>query len=414
MKILIVDDSLLNRTFAKDYIIKSVNSVDLFYASNGYEALEIVKSEQVDIVLLDIIMPKMDGIETLRNFKEKGLLEDMKVIMYSSSQEMEKLRLCFELGAVDFIRKPIEEIEFISRLNSIIKQKQNETEMKLYIGEIEQQKSIIMSTNLQLIQAEKMAGIGHLAAGVAHEINNPIGFITSNIEVLKDYIYTLVAFYDLMVQTGKADKELNKVIESFCKQFKLDEIFEDLTSLYEETISGLSRVTKIVQSLRNFASTEIEDDFQPYNLNSGIEDTLVIANSYIKYNAVLEVNYGHIPEMIAAKQQINQVILNLLLNSVDALKEKDDDTQGRIVISTSLDEGHAILKIKDYGVGIDHNHFKSLFNPFFTTKPVGTGLGLGLSIAYDIIVTKHKGQISFESEEGEWTEVTVRLPLEPK
>lgn len=406
MIILVVDDSKLNRVYAKNFVENSSVEAEILLASNGEEALEVMRENSVDIVLLDIVMPVMDGVETLRQIKANKAWESVKVLMYSSLREQEMLKNCFELGASDFIHKPLEEVEFISRLSNAIRQKNNEEALKNYIEEIEKQKSIILETNSHLIQSEKMAAIGQLAAGVAHEINNPIGFVLSNFDVLKDYMKDLYEFYEKMLFENSQHLEVTKD-----DQEEVNEVFEDIANIFDETKIGLDRVTQIVKSLRNFSRIDLAQELDYYDLNEGLKDTLIVANNNIKYNAHLHVDYGNIPQIMAIGSEINQVILNLVLNAVDSIKEKFGSEMGDLYLKTYVIDKYVVLSVLDYGVGIADEHIKDLFNPFFTTKEVGQGMGLGLSVSYDIVVNKHKGRFQVESDEIKGTEFKMYLPI---
>lgn len=409
MRILIVDDSKLNRVYAKGFIEHSNIDAEIFEAENGEKALEVLMKSNIDIVILDIVMPIMDGVHTLKYIRKNPNWSHVKVLMYSSITEQELLRSCFELGASDFIHKPIEEVEFISRLNNSIRQLKDELELKQYIKEIEKQKSIIMETNLHLIQSEKMAAIGHLAAGVAHEINNPIGFVMSNFEVLKEYINDMKSIHETIRHPSEDimhEKEINAN--------EISEVFEDIEGIIAETKIGLERVTQIVKSLRNFSRVDFLQEKSYYNINQGIKDTLIIANNHIKYNANVHVTYGEIFEVEAIGNEINQVILNLIMNSVDSIKEKYENEMGDIFIETYIKGDYVVMMIKDHGVGIADGDIKNVFNPFFTTKDVGKGMGLGLSVSYDIVVNKHHGKFEVESDSEEGTIFRMYLPINNK
>lgn len=409
MNLLIVDDSKLNRVFASSLVERSGINLGVYFAETGEEALEIIHDNHIDIMLLDIIMPGIGGMETLKIIKETPSSAEIKVLMYSTVSEKDYLRQCFDLGATDFIHKPIEEVEFLSRLKSSIKQKEIEDEMKEYIKEIEEQKIQILEANVQLMQQEKMAGIGQLAAGVAHEINNPLGFIASNFSVLKDYIQKFNKAYNISIEKETPEVILKKSFDYF-EEEDFEYMFDDVNDLLNETTIGLNRVTEIVKSLRNFSRIDKNESFDAYNLNEGLKDTLVIARNRIDNIVDLEVEYGDIGVIEAYGGQVNQVLLNIVLNSVEAVTEKHVNSRGTIHIKTFTDNGYVVVSIKDDGIGIDEEHISSLFNPFFTTKPVGEGLGLGLSMSYDIIINKHKGKIDVKSNQGIGTEFLVYLP----
>jgi len=268
----------------------------------------------------------------------------------------------------------------------------------------------------QLIQQEKMAGIGQLSAGIAHEINNPLGYTQSNLDTLKKYLDKIKDFLDtlkniestLKTEPTEDIRNLLEVIKSSQKKNKINIISDDIEDLIGESIVGLSRIEKIVKSLLGFARSSTSE-FEDYDLNKGIIDTLAVANNEIKYFATVVEEPRDIPHIEAAGGSINQVLLNLIINAVHAIK--DTSHKGTITLKTFAENDSVYCSITDNGVGISKANLDSIFTPFFTTKPVGTGTGLGLSIAYDIIVNKHAGEIKIESEEGKGTTFTLRLPI---
>jgi len=268
----------------------------------------------------------------------------------------------------------------------------------------------------QLVQQEKMAGIGQLSAGIAHEINNPLGYTQSNLNTLKKYLDRIKIFLEtLRSLESTLSAENNVVTQNFIadirasrKKNKIDVIYDDIDDIIGESLNGLSRIEKIVKSLLGFSRTSINSELEDYDLNKGIKDTLSIANNEIKYFAKVVEDLGDIPYMKAAGGSINQVLLNLILNAVHAIKESPQE--GLLTLKTFEKDGSVCCEITDNGIGIPKANFEHIFTPFFTTKPVGMGTGLGLSIVYDIIVTKHAGRIDVESELGKGTTFTIILP----
>ena len=268
----------------------------------------------------------------------------------------------------------------------------------------------------QLVQQEKMAGIGQLSAGIAHEINNPLGYTQSNLDTLKKYLDKIKDFLETLkniesTQPTECSNEMRMLLESIKdarKKNKIDLISEDIEDLIGESIVGLNRIEKIVKSLLGFARSS-SSKFEDYDLNKGIKDTLAVANNEIKYFAKVVEDLGEIPYIKAAGGSINQVLLNLIVNAVHAIKETSHE--GILTIKTFAEDNFVYCSITDNGSGISKANLDHIFTPFFTTKPVGTGTGLGLSIAYDIIVNKHTGQINIESELGKGTTFTITLPI---
>lgn len=275
-------------------------------------------------------------------------------------------------------------------------------------------------TQNHLIQQEKLAGIGQLAAGVAHEINNPLGFVMSNFETLKNYInkykVALDAYRDLkneLLNSGNKDIELKiSNINKLERKENIHFITEDLEDLLKDTNEGLERIGKIIMGLRLFSRVDQQNDIGEYDLNKGIQNTLIVAHNEIKYYAEVEEKLQDIPIIHANGGQINQVLLNIIVNAVQAIRSKGTDETGLIKISTSCDDKFIYCCIEDNGVGIAEENLNKIFNPFFTTKSVGKGTGLGLSISYDIIVNKHSGELVVKSVPESGTQFTIKLPLD--
>lgn len=275
----------------------------------------------------------------------------------------------------------------------------------------------------QVVQSEKLASIGQLAAGVAHEMNTPVGFVASNFETLQSYVAKmkdLLGEYEEFLSSLSSSDDLQiknhlKGIQAKRQQTKIDFILEDIQELFDESKEGLSRVTTIVQNLRDFSRVDQAEDFDDYNLNEGIQATLVVARNAIKYDADVELHLGEVPPVPCCSGQINQVFLNILVNAAQAINGQGRDERGAITIETRLDGDQVCCRICDDGPGIPEAALKKIFDPFFTTKPAGKGTGLGLSVSYDIIVNKHHGDLSVNSEAGKGTEFLIKLPVkQPK
>lgn len=259
----------------------------------------------------------------------------------------------------------------------------------------------------QLLQSEKMAAIGQLAAGVAHEINNPIGFVNSNLQSLQDYsnkLLKLVSFYQKLTQKIGSPPYF-ALEQDMLKRHQFKFIGSDLPDLINESIEGLDRVAVIVKSLKSFSHVD-SSEWQYADVIDGIENTLKIAANQIKYKAIVLRNFqDNLPELYCQPMQLNQVFLNLLVNAAQAIEDR-----GEISIDVSASDTEFIIVIRDTGSGIAAQDLRKIFEPFYTTKPVGMGTGLGLSLSYSI-VQKHKGEIKVFSAVGEGTSFTVILPI---
>lgn len=260
----------------------------------------------------------------------------------------------------------------------------------------------------QLVQSEKLASIGQLAAGVAHEINNPIGYIFSNFGTLEGYIVNLL---DMLRAYEKAEadvssKETLADIRSLRERIDLEFLMEDIPVLMSQSKEGIVRVRKIVQDLKDFSRVDANQEWQWANIHQGIDSTLNIVNNEVKYKADVIKEYGDIPEIECLPSQINQVIMNIVVNAAHAISCE----RGTITIRTTTDGEQMCIEIADNGAGIPKENLLRIFDPFFTTKPIGTGTGLGLSLSYGII-QKHHGNIQVESELGHGTTFRITLPV---
>jgi len=259
----------------------------------------------------------------------------------------------------------------------------------------------------QLLQSEKMASVGQLAAGVAHEINNPISYVYSNIGTLEKHLvdlFDVLAVYEL-ADSAIADNDALLRVQSAKAKADLEFLKEDLPTLLSESKEGISRVKKIVQDLKDFSHVDASDEWQLTNLHRGLDSTLNIVSNEIKYKADVIKEYEDLPDVECLPSQINQVLLNLLVNAAHAIEER-----GTITLRTGCRDGEVWVEVEDTGKGIAPEHMKKIFDPFFTTKPIGKGTGLGLSLSYGII-HKHHGRIEVRSELGKGSAFRVWLPV---
>ena len=275
------------------------------------------------------------------------------------------------------------------------------------LNELQQLNQQLKETQSHLMQSEKMASIGQLAAGVAHEINNPIGYVYSNLGTLDKYVQETFKLLDLYERAEVAitDVEILRNIQSVKGKMDISFIKEDLSSLMNESKDGITRVKQIVQNLKDFSHVGASDEWHFSDLHKGLDSTLNIVNNEIKYKAEVIREYGAIPEVECLSSQLNQVFMNLLVNAAHAIEE-----HGTITIRTGVIDDEVWVEVADTGKGIKPEHMKKIFDPFFTTKPIGKGTGLGLSLSYGII-QKHHGRIEVQSEVGKGTTFRVWLPV---
>jgi len=278
-----------------------------------------------------------------------------------------------------------------------------ERSLKLSYEKLSKANEELILSQSQLIQSEKMASIGILAAGVAHEINNPLGFVKSNLDILHEYL-TDIQKYHQEVNTQLTTEASQEWHKSLIKKYDMEFIFEDVPSLLSSSISGVEKMTEIVQDLKNFTRTEDATKSRT-DINKGLTTTLNMANNELKYNCKVHVELSPLPIIDAFPSKLNQVFMNLLINAGQAIKGS-----GHIYVRTFQKESDIVIEVEDTGSGIAADVLSNIFTPFFTSKPIGQGTGLGLSISHEI-VKQHNGRIEVSSEEGKGTCFSVYIPI---
>jgi two-component system, NtrC family, sensor kinase len=394
--ILIVDDMpsnihALNELLRHDY--------DITAATSGARALEICRAQQPDLILLDLVMPEIDGIEVCRRLKADPATKGIPVIFVTARNELGDEEQALKAGAIDFFMKPV--------IAPILRQRvANHLELKRQQDDAQRLIQKMQEMQAQLLQSEKLAAIGQLAAGVAHEINNPVGYVTSNLNSLRDYIATLTELLTLYREAEAAlPPDWRGRIEGERTKADLDYILADLDHLVHEATEGTDRVRQIVADLKEFAHIH-GTEWKLADLHKGLDSTLNVVHNEIKYKAEVIKEYGDIPPVNCLPQQLNQVFMNLLVNAAAAIPER-----GTITVRTGREGDEVFVDVEDTGTGIAEQHLPRLFEPFFTTKPVGKGTGLGLSVAYGI-VKKHGGRFEVQSTVGKGTRFRVWLPVD--
>ncbi|MCF7950356.1 MAG: GAF domain-containing protein [Spirochaetaceae bacterium] len=340
----------------------------------------------------------LDSVRTARSWSDEDV-DSMRLLSGIVTHTLKRKELS--------IQRRKEQIE-LKELNSELEQRDRERREKLvdYVKRLNK-------ANEMVVQQEKLASIGRLSAGIAHEINNPVGYIVSNITSLTEYIEVFFRLYERcvdllsMVEAEGTQKMKELAIEIHELQEKEDFEFirEDVEALMVETTGGADRVKKIVTELKNFAHRD-DSEKKPVNLSRLIERAMRVVHHEMKYTCEVQNEFAELPEIRARENQIMQVLINILVNAVHSLPEDD----GLIRIYTFRDGHYAVIRIEDNGSGIEGEHLAHIFEPFYTTKDMGKGTGLGLSISLDII-NDHGGTIDVSSTIGKGTTFDVKLPI---
>ena len=400
MKVLIVEDSLVMRRLLRSSLQKW--QYEVTEAEDGAQAWELFRHEHFPLVLTDWLMPEMDGLELTRRIRECELPSYVYIILLTAKSEKEDLVTAMDAGADDFLAKPFDSDELRVRMRE--GQRIIELELKL----AEQYRQLRM-TQAALVQSEKLASLGQLAAGMAHEINNPVAYVTNNLAVLnrdvRSVIEVLRAYRRGADVLAQADPRLAAEVAELEAAGDLAWIEENLPHLFAASLKGLERVRNIVQNLREFARLDAAE-LDELDLNAALASTLeILARDVEEKQLVVRTNFGQLPLVVCRPGKIHQVFHNLLLNAIQA-----SQPGGIIELRTATDRDQALVEVQDHGSGIAPEHKPRLFEPFFTTKAVGRGAGLGLAICYGII-RDHSGAIEVDSQLGRGSVFRVRLPL---
>lgn len=408
--ILIVDDEAINLSIFGQFLSPYYQ---VLVATSGQRALELASSTpKPDLILLDVMMPDMDGYQVITELKSHADTQDIPVIFVTALMSNIEEEKGLQLGAVDFIYKPCNLSILLARIRTQLNLKKANDWMKnqnaLLEAEVERRYQENQAVQLQLLQSEKLAAIGQLAAGIAHEINNPIGFVNSNLNTLYSYLQDVFCFLDACdaaLNSGSVSPEVIRNLQELKARKQLDYLRTDIPELVTESREGLVRVRDIIQDLKDFAHTN-SNDWEWADLHQGLDSTLNIICNELKYHCTVHKHYGEIPKILCIPSQLNQVFMNLLINAAQAIEAKGD-----IHIGTGTAGQDVWVEINDNGKGIEPQHLARLFEPFFTTKPVGKGTGLGLSISQNII-RKHDGRIEVDSQSGKGATFRIWLPIQ--
>ncbi len=417
--ILIVDDTPDNIRFLSAMLLEQGYNVRK--ALNGQMALTASQSLPPDLILLDINMPDMNGYEVCRQLKANPHTQPIPVIFLSALDDVIDKVKAFQVGGVDYVTKPFQFEEVLVRVQTQLTMQNLQNRLQAQNQQLQETLVELKATQAQLIQKEKMIGLGQLVAGVAHEINNPISFISGNIGPARRYIKDLLNLLSIYQQTYPNP---TSEIQQICEDIDLDFLIADLQKLLGSMQTGVDRIHTIMLALRIFSRLD-ESDIKAVDLHEGLDSTLLLLEHRFRPSSKIAgikivKNYGTLPAVTCYARQMNQVFLQLLTNAIEALEVREklanrqnlDVNPACIWITTEvMDQTSVIIRLRDNALGIPENVRSRIFDPFFTTKTVGQGAGLGLTTSYQVVVDKHHGHLTYESVVGEGTEFIIEIPV---
>jgi two-component system NtrC family sensor kinase len=372
-------------------------------AANGRETLALLRERSFDLVLLDVVMPEMDGITALKEIKSDARLHEVPVIMVSGLDEVGSVVRCIEEGAEDYLTKPLDPVILTARINAWLEKKRLRDAERRRAEELERALRELKTTQDRLVAHEKLASLGALTAGIAHEIRNPLNFVTNFAQLSVELVR------ELREQMPKASGETAELLEA---------LEQNVAKIEEHG----RRADHIVDSMLLHARSQ-PGERQKVDVNTLVTESVNLAYHGLRgqdpsLQVTIEMDLDRIlPPLEVSPQDLSRVVLNLMNNALYAVHHKRQTLgppfQPRVVVRTHQDEETVVLHFWDNGEGVAPELREKIFSPFFTTKPAGVGTGLGLSISYDIVVQMHKGTLRVESEPGVYAEFIVTLPKNP-
>lgn len=394
--ILVVDDTEINQMLLKTLL--EHEGFDVTVVSSGFAALEQVTESIPDLILLDVMMPKMNGFEACEKLQTLPQVRDVPIMFITALDDRKNKLQGLRSGAVDYITKPFARDEVLARINVHLN---------------------LRKARLQLLREDKMASLGQLVAGLAHEINNPISFIHGNLQYTERYIADLLK---LVAAYGAAYPEPPETVQDCLEDVDFEFLRDDLPQMMKSMTDGTQRIADIVRSLRLFARLE-EADCKAIDLPDSIESSLLFVQHRLQPSArypaidVIRQYAPDVPNVVCFAGAFNQAFMNIVVNAIDAIEEKfqalaGDSFQPHITISTQLySPTHVQVTVADNGIGMSEAVQRRAFEQFYTTKIIGRGVGLGLSVAQQIIEQQHHGQLSLTSEVGQGSTLQMQFPI---
>ncbi len=400
-KLLIADDSERNREMLRHQLERQGYAITA--VTNGREALQALRGRPFDLVLLDVLMPELDGFAALENIKADPALREIPVIMISASDEYSSVIRCIESGAEDYLPKPFDPVLLRARLKASLEKKALRDEQRQKTEELERAYNHLRKMQDQLITQERLASLGSLSAGIAHEIKNPLNFITNFAAISTELVAELAQHLG-----ANHDDEAREI---------LDDLSANLLKIQDHG----HRADRIVRGMLSHARKQ-SGDRELSDLNALVSECLNLAyhglrSQDMSFNASIEKDFDPaIGKVNVFPQDLSRVFLNIATNAFHAVAARSRsvgaDYDPTIWIRTRCVGESVEIRVRDNGPGIPEEIRQKIFEPFFTTKPAGAGTGLGLSISHDVVVNEHHGELLVESQPGAFTEFIIRIPRE--
>ncbi|MEJ2716083.1 MAG: response regulator [Deltaproteobacteria bacterium] len=411
--ILIVDDKPENLDVLSEMLRQCGHKVRP--ATKGKLALKAARKQAPDLILLDIMMSEMDGYEVCRQLKADPDLRNIPVIFISAlTQAFDKVT-ALRCGGVDYISKPFQVEEVVARVETHLQLRRYQTALEEQNKRLDRTLHELKATQARMVQSEKMASLGVLTAGIAHEINNPVNFITSGIAGLRSLLDDLMEVMEryCSLDTKNTEQVLGEIVR-LKEEIGFDEIRDGLYELIDNIQTGSERTAEIVKSLRTFARLD-EDDEKAADIHQNIDSTLMMLRNQYKHLISIKKNWGDIPPIFCYPGKLNQVFMNILGNAIEAIRSKPTrSSQEEISIRTAVvereGEPFVEIEIRDTGGGIPDEIRNRIFEPFFSSKEVGKGNGLGLPISL-AIVESHRGAIEVVNNHPSGAVFRIYLPM---
>jgi len=425
VRVLIAEDEQVSRHLLE--ILMEEWGYEAVICEDGLQAWEAMqKADAPQLGIFDWMMPGIDGLELCRRVRQRSDARPTYILFLTAKAQESDIVQGLKAGGDDFVTKPFDQEVLRARLQvgervlalqeRVLEQEQTARQRAEWIAAektqaLEEANRQLKEQQAQLVQSERLAALGQMAAGIAHELNNPIGFVFNNLTTLDEYVTSLSQYvqeYKKLAEAGRQGSNQKEQawerIATLARQEDLEYILNDAGPLLQESRDGAERVRRIAKELRDFSRSDAGEWLEA-DVNKEIETALKFAAPALAEKAQVETQLGELPLLVCCPGQLNQVFTNLLTNAAQAIS-----AEGVVRVFSAVQEGHIHIEVRDTGSGIPGDQLEDIFEAFYTTKKAGQGTGLGLSIS-KAIVEKHKGSLKVQSEVGRGTCFTIRLPL---